>query len=180
MPVVFWRCAEIVSRHVRVVLNGTIAVGLKWSNLDVVVWTGVAPNDAVSNVGLAVGIDASIAPRSFVLYYGAVVKICFLGKIATASNFSCIVVDKATPECRPLFVGYRDAASLLSRVVSKSAVDKLTGGALADATDPTSATQGMVVVENTAEKCCVSIVSDGSTKICLIVKELTVFDKDIS
>ena len=46
---------------------------LKWPNLDVVVWTGVAPNDAVSDVGLAVGIDASVCLCSFVLYYGAVV-----------------------------------------------------------------------------------------------------------
>ena len=78
-----------------------------------------------------------------------------------------------------MFVGYRDAASLLSRVVSKSAVDKLTGGAIADATDPTSATQGMVVVENTAGKRRVTKVSDGSTKICIIVEELTVFDEDM-
>ncbi len=155
-------------------------MGLKWPNLDIVVWTSVTPNDAVSNVGLAVGIDASVDLCSFVLYYGTVVKICFLGKIASASNFSRIVVDKATPECRPLLVGDRDAASLLSRVVAKYAVDKLTGGALTDATDASSAIQGMVVVENAAGKCCVSKVSDGSTKICLIVEKLTVFDEDTS
>ena len=79
-----------------------------------------------------------------------------------------------------MFFGDRDAASLLSRVVSESTVNKPTRGTVADATDASSATLGMVVVENAADECRVSKVGDGSAKTGLVVEELTVFDEDVS
>lgn len=94
--VVFSHCIEIELCSRRVVLDGTIGIGIIWPDLWIFALADITPHDAVLDIVLSccpVVVQPSIITLRLVFYDSAVIETGTIRQIASSTSLGCVVVD---------------------------------------------------------------------------------------